>query len=170
MWNVHVWNVHVWNVHVWMEWGLLYLFIVFERTHIMFAFMKLCINTKLNSCYFLMRLLDAFRVEAPPTSIALSPTGDFLCSTHVDNLAVYLWSNCTLYSHVSLRPLPSNHIPTISTDLPHTPSPGDEDLDKLEAEKLYPSALISPTPLHQEMKTSTNLRQKNYVQQTQKKT
>jgi len=85
---------------------------------------------------FLLRLVDAFRVEAPPTSIALSPTGDFLCSTHIDDLAVYLWSNRTLYSHVSLRPLPSNHIPIFNTDLPLTTSPGDEEeFDKLEAEE-----------------------------------
>lgn len=57
------------------------------------------------------RLLDVFLVDAPPTSIALSPSGDFLSSTHVDDLGIYLWSNRTLYSHVSLRPLPSDHTP-----------------------------------------------------------
>lgn len=58
-------------------------------------------------------------MEAPPTSIALSPSGDFLCSSHVDDLGIYLWSNRTLYSHVSLRPLPSDHIPSLVA-LPNT--------------------------------------------------
>ena len=79
------------------------------------------------------RLLDAFCVEAPPTSIALSPSGDFLCSTHVDDLAIYLWSNRTLYSHVSLRPLPSDHTPSIC-ELPHTTISEDEECAQEEAD------------------------------------
>ena len=60
-----------------------------------------------------------FLVDAPATSLALSPTGDFLASSHVDDLGIYLWSNKTLYSHVSLRPLPTNHTPSV-TELPTT--------------------------------------------------
>jgi U3 small nucleolar RNA-associated protein 21 len=37
--------------------------------------------------------------------MSLSPTGDLLATTHVDYLGVFLWSNRTLYSHVSLRPI-----------------------------------------------------------------
>ena len=64
-------------------------------------------------------MIDIFLVESPATSIALSPSGDFLASTHVDDLGIYLWSNKTMYSHVSLRPLSSNAIPT-PTQLPTT--------------------------------------------------
>ena len=60
-----------------------------------------------------------FLVDYPATSLALSPTGDFLASSHVDDLGIYLWSNKTLYSHVSLRPLPTNHTPSL-TELPTT--------------------------------------------------
>ena len=60
-----------------------------------------------------------FLVNSPATSLALSPTGDFLASSHVDDLGIYLWSNKTLYSHVSLRPLPTNHTPSL-TELPTT--------------------------------------------------
>ncbi|XP_072048834.1 WD repeat-containing protein 36-like [Amphiura filiformis] len=59
------------------------------------------------------RLVDCFLLDSAATSIALSPTGDFLASTHIDDLGVYLWSNKTLYSHVSLRPLPSDYTPTM---------------------------------------------------------
>ena len=69
--------------------------------------------------FLLDRMVDIFLVDSPATSLALSPTGDFLASSHVDDLGVYLWSNKTLYSHVSLRPLPPNHTPTL-TELPTT--------------------------------------------------
>ena len=69
---------------------------------------------------------------AGSTSIVLSPSGDFLCTTHIDDLGIYLWSNRTLYSHVSLRPLPSNHTPS-TLALPHTAvSYEEEEEDKLQ--------------------------------------
>ena len=64
-------------------------------------------------------MIDIFLVESPATSVALSPSGDFLASTHVDDLGIYLWSNKTMYSHVSLRPLSSKATPTL-TQLPTT--------------------------------------------------
>lgn len=64
-------------------------------------------------------MIDVFLVESPVTSLALSPTSDFLATTHVDDLGIYLWSNKTMYSHISLRPLPSDYTPTF-TDLPTT--------------------------------------------------
>ena len=75
--------------------------------------------------------MDAFLVDSPPTSVALSPSGDFLCTTHVDDLGIYLWSNRTLYSHVSLRPLPSNHTPS-TLALPHTAVSCEEEDDELQ--------------------------------------
>ena len=63
------------------------------------------------------RMVDIFLVGSPTTSLALSPTGDFLASSHIDDLGIYLWSNKTLYSHVSLRPLPPDHTPSL-TELP----------------------------------------------------
>jgi U3 small nucleolar RNA-associated protein 21 len=46
-----------------------------------------------------------FQLDVACTSLSLSPTGDLLATTHVNYLGVFLWSNRTLYSHVSLRPL-----------------------------------------------------------------
>ena len=37
------------------------------------------------------RLIDYFLEESPATSIAFSPTGDFLATSHVDDLGIYLW-------------------------------------------------------------------------------
>jgi U3 small nucleolar RNA-associated protein 21 len=43
----------------------------------------------------------------------MSPCGDYLATTHVDDLGVYLWTNSTLYSFVSLRPLPADYRPSL---------------------------------------------------------
>lgn len=78
-------------------------------------------------------------MDAACTSLSFSPTGGFLATTHVDYLGVFLWSNKTLYSHVSLRPLSeSAHVPLLK--LPTTVSEEQEgtesepDLDDFEPE------------------------------------
>ncbi|KWU42006.1 putative WD-repeat protein [Rhodotorula sp. JG-1b] len=48
------------------------------------------------------QLVDAFRTRAVATSITFSPTGDFLASTHVDSVGIYLWANRAQFSDVSL--------------------------------------------------------------------
>nr|XP_020635660.1 WD repeat-containing protein 36 [Pogona vitticeps] len=58
-------------------------------------------------------LVDCFLLDSAPVSITMSPTGDFLASSHVDDLGIYLWSNRSLYSLVSLRPLPSDYEPAV---------------------------------------------------------
>ena len=35
----------------------------------------------------------------------MSPTGQYLATVHVNNLGVYLWTNKTLFKHVSLKPI-----------------------------------------------------------------
>jgi len=37
------------------------------------------------------RLVDVFRTASVATSIAFSPTGDFLATAHVDSLGIHLW-------------------------------------------------------------------------------
>lgn len=78
------------------------------------------------------RLIDCFLVESPVTSLAMSPVADFLATTHVDDLGVYLWSNKTLYDDVSLVPLPVDYQPT-TEQLPGTA--GTEMNDEFEGEK-----------------------------------
>ncbi|XP_010017849.1 PREDICTED: WD repeat-containing protein 36-like, partial [Nestor notabilis] len=58
-------------------------------------------------------LIDCFLVDSAAVSLTMSPTGDFLASTHVDDLGIYLWSNRSLYSLVSLRPLPADYVPSM---------------------------------------------------------
>ncbi|CAH3115617.1 unnamed protein product [Pocillopora meandrina] len=72
------------------------------------------------------RLIDCFLVESPVTSLAMSPIADFLVTTHVDDLGVYLWSNKTLYDEVSLIPLPADYQPTLE-ELPVTGTDADKE-------------------------------------------
>ena len=61
------------------------------------------------------RLIDCFLVDTPVTSLTMSPTSDFLATSHLDDVGVYLWSNTTLFSYVPLRPLPSDFKPQLVT-------------------------------------------------------
>jgi len=75
-------------------------------------------------------------VDAACTSLSLSPTGDLLATTHVDYLGIFLWSNRTLYSHVSLRPIsvtaevPLLKLPTTRGEVQE----GGMDLDDIQPE------------------------------------
>jgi U3 small nucleolar RNA-associated protein 21 len=70
------------------------------------------------------KLIDCFRFDKAPTSVCYSPTAEFLATAHVNDLGVYLWSNKTLYSHVSFRHLPEDYEPAHQIAMPLT-KPGE---------------------------------------------
>lgn len=76
-------------------------------------------------------LIDCFLLDSPVVSLTMSPTGDFLATAHVDDLAIYLWSNKSLFSLISLRPLPSNYEPTVEMQ-PGASDETEEDIDDVE--------------------------------------
>lgn len=51
------------------------------------------------------QLIDQFCTETPCISLSMSPTGDAMATAHVDYLGIFLWSNKTLYSHVTFKAL-----------------------------------------------------------------
>ncbi|RCH80855.1 hypothetical protein CU098_004593 [Rhizopus stolonifer] len=53
-------------------------------------------------------MIDVFRVEDIVTCLAFSPDGDFLATAHVDHVGIFLWSNRTQYTQVSLRNIPED--------------------------------------------------------------
>ena len=67
-------------------------------------------------------MVDAFQVSTPCISLTFSPTGEFLATAHSDDLGIYLWANISLYSAISLRPIPQDlepillSMPVIRTD------------------------------------------------------
>ncbi|XP_016396578.1 WD repeat-containing protein 36-like [Sinocyclocheilus rhinocerous] len=98
-------------------------------------------------------LVDCFLVDAAAVSLSMSPTGNFLASSHVDGLGIYLWSNNTLCSLVSLRPLPADYEPTVIM-LPGTcPSRDTEEEDVLDAESSEMAEYISPAQLDEHLIT-----------------
>ncbi|GAA5939662.1 hypothetical protein JCM10213_009155 [Rhodosporidiobolus nylandii] len=48
------------------------------------------------------QLVDAFRTKTVATSLSFSPTGDFLATTHVDSVGIFLWANRAQFAEVSL--------------------------------------------------------------------
>lgn len=51
------------------------------------------------------------------TSVSMSPTGEYLATSHAGIVGVYLWANATLYSSVSICPLPESYNP-MAAELP----------------------------------------------------
>ncbi|KZT71306.1 Utp21-domain-containing protein [Daedalea quercina L-15889] len=49
------------------------------------------------------RLIDAFLTPSVATSVAFSPTNDFLATSHTDSVGVYLWANRAQYSDVTFQ-------------------------------------------------------------------
>lgn len=99
-------------------------------------------------------LVDCFLVEAAAVSLAMSPTGDFLASAHVDTLGIYLWSNSTLCSLVSLRPLPADYQPT-TVMLPGTCASQEEEGGEEEEETDSSEMIeyVSPGQLDEQLVT-----------------
>lgn len=48
-------------------------------------------------------LVDAFKLKAQCTSVAFSPTGEFIATATTDSVGVDVWSNRALFMHVSMR-------------------------------------------------------------------
>ncbi|KAL1914934.1 uncharacterized protein VTP21DRAFT_7850 [Calcarisporiella thermophila] len=62
-------------------------------------------------------LIDAFRVESVATSVSFSPAGDFLATSHVDHVGIFLWANRSQFANVPLRNLSSDEDP-FSVEMP----------------------------------------------------
>ncbi|XP_054002526.1 WD repeat-containing protein 36 [Hylaeus anthracinus] len=100
-------------------------------------------------------LIDIFQVPEACTSLHFSPTGEFLATTHVCNVGIYLWSNRTLYSHISLKAV-NRDDPVPMIGLPNTVVEViDLDIDdlKIESESDY----VSPQQLHDDLITMSGL-------------
>ncbi|KNE54973.1 hypothetical protein AMAG_00911 [Allomyces macrogynus ATCC 38327] len=88
-------------------------------------------------------LIDQFRVNHVATSVAFSPVGDFLATTHVDNLAVALWSNRAQYSTIAVKPIDDDEDDDSALVDVALPSAAGEDEDEAYAEEAGPAAVPS---------------------------
>ena len=51
------------------------------------------------------QLIDQFRTSSIPTSVSLSPNDQFLATSHVDELGIYLWSNMNSFDPKPFKPI-----------------------------------------------------------------
>lgn len=58
-------------------------------------------------------LVDAFKLTAPCTSLAFSPTGEYLATSASDSVGVDIWTNKTLFTHVPTRHIDATELSTI---------------------------------------------------------
>jgi len=63
-------------------------------------------------------LIDHIGFSSHVTSLSMSPTSDFLSTTHENDLGVYLWCNKSLYRHVSLKPINQSETEPIFIRMP----------------------------------------------------
>ncbi|KAG9318708.1 hypothetical protein JVU11DRAFT_804 [Chiua virens] len=59
-------------------------------------------------------LIDAFRTPSIATSIAFSPTNDFLATAHVDSVGVFLWANRAQFTEVTLQTVSERDVTEVS--------------------------------------------------------
>jgi U3 small nucleolar RNA-associated protein 21 len=56
------------------------------------------------------KCIDWLKFHKPVTGLAISPTGEFLATTHVGNVGIFLWSNRHFFTDVFLDPEPKEPI------------------------------------------------------------
>jgi U3 small nucleolar RNA-associated protein 21 len=59
-------------------------------------------------------LIDAMKLPTPCTSIAFSHTGEYLATAQEGEVGVHIWTNRTLFTHVSTRHISEQDISTIA--------------------------------------------------------
>ncbi len=79
-----------------------------KKTAFLFTTLKMDFFFQL---YLLGHLIDSVRFPSAVTSLTISPQSDFLATSHIGDLGIYLWTNVSLYKHISLKPLPEDFVP-----------------------------------------------------------
>ncbi|KAF8921083.1 Utp21 specific WD40 associated putative domain-containing protein [Mucidula mucida] len=105
------------------------------------------------------RLIDVFKTPSVATSLAFSPTNDFLATSHVDSVGVFLWANRAQYDDVSFHSVNDDAIE--ETTLPSMQGTVEDealdDLSPLTAPKEAQDLFITPPQLDGELITLTLL-------------
>lgn len=61
-------------------------------------------------------LVDAFKLRNECTTIAFSPTGEYLATATTDSLGVDIWSNRSIFTHVPTRHIPAGELEAILSE------------------------------------------------------
>ena len=101
-------------------------------------------------------LIDHFKLEAPCISLSMSPSGDFLATAHIDYLGVFLWSNKTLFNHITLRSIePESEPPMLELVSFAGEADAVEDKEDEEGEIIY-KEYTSPDQLEEGLLTMSD--------------
>lgn len=104
-------------------------------------------------------LIDVFSVPNACISLHFSPTGEFLATAHTGNEGIYLWSNRTIYSHISLKAIKEEDvIPMINLPSSTTEDNQENNEDLSEEELQY----VSPEQLNENLITISSLAQSRW--------
>lgn len=95
------------------------------------------------------QLVDEFSTEVACVSLDMSPTGEALATSHVDYLGIFLWTNKTLYSKVSLKAL----TPSVQPPLMTFPGCLKEQEEENESEEIDEPEFISPEQISNDLVT-----------------
>lgn len=76
-------------------------------------------------------LVDAFKLKADCTSLAFSPTGEFLATATSDSVGVDVWTNRSMFTHVSTRHIGSEELASIVTGEAQAPTATGEGAEAL---------------------------------------
>ena len=90
-------------------------------------------------------LIDAFRTPSIATSIAFSPTNDFLATAHVDSVGVFLWANRAQFAEVTLRTVSEKDITEVS--MPSMQGDVEDDGISLSSSSIAPWLMPLPSAL-----------------------
>ncbi|KAG7447991.1 Utp21-domain-containing protein [Guyanagaster necrorhizus] len=105
------------------------------------------------------RLIDAFRTPSVATSVSFSPTNDFLATSHVDSVGIYLWANRAQYDDVSFQTVNDDDL--ADTALPSMQGTSEDEvldsLSPLSAQKESTDVFITAPQLDGELITLTLL-------------
>jgi U3 small nucleolar RNA-associated protein 21 len=80
-------------------------------------------------------LVDAFKLKAKCTTLAFSPTGEFLVTAATDSVGVDVWSNRALFMHVPTRLIGVKELADIVAADSQAPTAGGEGAEMLVADE-----------------------------------
>ncbi|KAJ3812423.1 Utp21 specific WD40 associated putative domain-containing protein [Lentinula aff. lateritia] len=103
------------------------------------------------------RLIDVFRTSSVATSVSFSPTNDFIATSHVDSVGVFLWANRAQYAEVAFQTVVEDEIATVDLPSMQGVAEGEESLSPLETLAAQVDVFSTPPKLDGDLITLTLL-------------
>jgi len=99
--------------------------------------------------------IDYISFKSAVTSIDISPSGDLLATSHVEDIGIYLWCNKSLYSHLNLRAIAKDAKPKLLCMKSEIVEDGVEETE--DVKMLSDDEYVSQDQLNEDLITLANL-------------